>query len=216
MFEVKGYGDGLNIDVVLKAQAYALFYKTIDRRVNEIPFESITITALQYRYPRETFKELEREGCIISERSKGVWEIAGPKVMLPFQVVDVEILGDEWALLKVLVPGASERYIQKVQDEFEQTNDSLHKQHLADVLRTSAESNPETYTRMRREGKMSEAVNMIFAEEIEEAAEKKEEQVITAMLQNNEPAEKIIKYFGWTPEKVMTFAKRIGITSLTL
>ena len=72
------------------------------------------------------------------------------------------------------------------------------KQHLADVLRTSAESNPETYTRLRREGKMSEAVNLIFADKIEEAAEKKEEQVVAAMLQNNEPAEKMdLARFLW-------------------
>ena len=92
--------------------------------------------------------------------------------------MDVDILGDEWAVLKVLVPGASEEHILKVQDEYERTNDPIHKQHLADVLRTSAESNSETYTRIRREGKMSEAVNQIFAEEIKEEAEKQNEQTI--------------------------------------
>ena len=63
---------------------------------------------------------------------------------------------------------------------------------------------------------MSEAVERVFKKEIEEAAKKKEEQVVTAMLQNNEPVDKIVKYFGWTPERVMTFAKKIGVTTLTL
>ena len=57
---------------------------------------------------------------------------------------------------------------------------------------------------------MSEAVERVFKKEIQEAADKREEQVVTAMLQNNEPADKIIQYFGWTPEKVMTFAKRLA------
>ena len=216
VFEIKGYGDGINIDVILKAQAYALFYKTIDRHVNEIPFESITITALQYRYPRETFKELEKEGCAIKERSKGVWVITGPKVMLPFQIVDVDILGDEWAVLKVLVPGASEKHIQKVQNEFEQTSDPIHRQHLADVLRTSVASNPETYTKMREAGKMSEAVEYIFADKIEEIAEKKEEKTIENMLRDNVKAETITKWTGASIEKIAAIAKKIGISTLTL
>ena len=63
---------------------------------------------------------------------------------------------------------------------------------------------------------MSEAVNLIFADKIEEAAEKKEEQVVARMLQKNEPVDKIVEYFGWTPEKLLAFAKKIGITSLAL
>jgi len=171
---------------------------------------------IKYRYPREAFNELEEDGCTVTERTKGVWEIAGPKVIFPFQIVDVGNLGDEWAVLKVLVPGAAEENILKVQDEHDNTKDPIHKQHLADVLRTSAESNPETYTRLRREGKMSEAVNLIFADKIEEAAEKKEEQVVARMLQKNEPVDKIVEYLNWKPEKVIAFAKKIGITSLAL
>ncbi len=63
---------------------------------------------------------------------------------------------------------------------------------------------------------MSEAVERVFRKEIEEIAEKKEEQVVVAMLQNNEPADKMIRYFGRSPERVMTFAKKTGVTTLTL
>ena len=63
---------------------------------------------------------------------------------------------------------------------------------------------------------MSEAVEYVFAEEIEQAAEKKEEQVVARMLQKNEPVDKIVEYLNWKPEKVIAFAKKIGITSLAL
>ena len=38
---------------------------------------------IKYRYPREAFNELEEDGCTVTERTKGVWEIAGPKVNFP-------------------------------------------------------------------------------------------------------------------------------------
>ena len=59
------------------------------------------------------------------------------------------------------------------ENNYEQTSDPIHRQHLADVLRTSVASNPETYTKMREAGKMSEAVEYIFADKIEKIAEKK-------------------------------------------
>jgi len=143
-------------------------------------------------------------------------EITGGPIIFPFQIVDATILCEEWDVLKVLVPGANEEQIEKVQMEYEQAQTGPHKQHLEDVLRTAFESNKGTFRKMKEAGKMSEAVEFVFKEEINKVAEKKEEQVVTAMLQNNEPADKIVKYFGWTPEKVMTFAKKIGVTTLTL
>ena len=130
--------------------------------------------------------------------------------------MDVGNLGDEWAALKVLVPGAAEEHILKVQDEHDNTKDLIHKQHLADVLRTSFQSNKATFRKLKEAGKLSEAVEYVFAEEIEQAAEKKEEQVVARMLQKNEPVDKIVEYLNWKPEKVIAFAKKIGITSLAL
>ena len=63
---------------------------------------------------------------------------------------------------------------------------------------------------------MSEAVERVFRKEIEEATKKREEQVVAAMLQNNEPAEKIVKYFGWTPERVLHLAKELGLTTIAV
>ena len=133
-----------------------------------------------------------------------------------FQIIDAVILGEEWDVLKVLIPGATEEQIEKIQSEYEKAENELLKQHLADVLRTAFESNEGVFLKMKEMGKMSDAVERVFKKEIDEAAKKKEEQVVTNMLQNNEPADKIVKYFGWTPERVMSFAKTIGITTLNL
>lgn len=63
---------------------------------------------------------------------------------------------------------------------------------------------------------LNKGVERVFQREIQEANERHDEQVVAAMLKNNELADKIVKYFGWPPERVMSFAKQIGVTTLTL
>ena len=69
---------------------------------------------------------------------------------------------------------------------------------------------------MKEAGKMSEAVERVFQKEIEEAAEKKEEKIVANLLKMNEPVDKIVQACEWSTEKVMSFAKKIGITTITL
>ncbi|MBR1476331.1 MAG: hypothetical protein IJ608_00010 [Lachnospiraceae bacterium] len=216
VFEFKGYGDGININDIFKVEGYALFYMTIDKKVNEVPLETVTISVLQYRFPREVLKELEAKGCAVKERIKGIFEISGGPVIFPFQIIDAVILGPEWDVLKVLVPGATEKQIIKIQEEYEQADNDLLKQHLADVLRTAFESNEALFSKMKEAGKMSEAVERVFQKEIEEAAEKKEERIVANLLKMNEPVDKIVRACEWPADKVMTFAKKIGVTTLTL
>ncbi|MBQ4512182.1 MAG: hypothetical protein II969_04265 [Anaerolineaceae bacterium] len=216
IFEFKGYGDGLSINDIYKAEGYALFYMVIDRKVNEIPIDTITISILQYRYPMETFKQLKILGCSIIERNKGIYEISGGPIIYPFQVIDAAILGDDWTVLKVLVPGATEEQIAFIQKEYVQAENELYKQHMEDVLRTAFESNKELFRKMKEAGKMSEAVELVFKEEIEEAAEKKEERIVANLLKMNEPVDKIVQASEWSPDKVISFAKKIGITTLIL
>ena len=120
------------------------------------------------------------------------------------------------SVLKVLVPGATEEQIAFIQKEYVQAENELYKQHMEDVLRTAFESNKELFRKMKEAGKMSEAVELVFKEEIEEAAEKKEERIVANLLKMNEPVDKIVQASEWSPDKVISFAKKIGITTLIL
>ena len=216
VFEFKGYGDGISINDVFKIEGYALFYMTIDKKVNEVPLETVTISVLQYRFPREALKELEAKGCVVKERSEGIFEISGGPIIFPFQIIDAVILGREWDVLKVLVPGATEEQVEKIQAEYEQAENELLKQHLADVLRTAYKSNESLFEKMKEDGRMGEKFDQIFEKQIQEAAEKKEERIVANLLKMNEPVDKIVRACEWPAEKVMSFAKKIGVTTLTL
>ena len=216
VFEFKGYGDGININDIYKIEGYALFYMTIDRKVNEIPFGAITITVLQYRFPRDVLKALEANGCTVNQRSEGIYEVSGGPVIFPFQIVDAVVLGEDWDILKVLVPGATEKQIEKIQTEYAHADSNVLKQHLADVLRTAFESNRTVFKKMKEEGKMSEAVEFVFKEEIQEIADKKEEKTIENMLKDNVKVSAIAKWTGASSDKIIAIAKKIGLNSIAL
>lgn len=216
MFEFKGYGDGISINDVYKVEGYALFYMTIDRKVKEIPKETVTITVLQYRFPRDILKELESDGCSIKQRGEGIYEVSGGPIIFPFQIVDAVILGKEWDVLKVLVPGATEEQIIRIQEEYEQADNALLKQHLADVLKTAYESNESLFEKMKEEGRMGEKFDQIFEKQIQEAAEKKEEKTIENMLKDNVKAATITKWTGASLEKIAAVATRLGMSTISL
>ena len=161
-------------------------------------------------------KDLEAKGCEIKERSEGVFEISGGPIIFPFQIIDAVILGDDWDVLKVLVPGATEKQIIKLQEEYEHADNDLLKQHLADVLKTAYESNEGLFEKMKEEGKMGEKFDQIFEKQIQEAADKKEEKTIENMLKDNVKAATITKWTGASIEKIAAVATRIGMSTITL
>ena len=216
VFEFKGYGDGISINDVYKIEGYALFYMTIDKKVNEVPLETVTISVLQYRFPRDVLKELEEKGCTIKVRSEGIYEISGGPIIFPFQIIDASILGEEWDVLRVLVPGATEDQIEKIQLEYDLTEDDLLKQHLADVLKTAYESNEVIFEKMKEEGRMGEKFDRIFEKQIQEAADKKEEKTIENMLKDNVKAETITRWTGAPLDKIAEVARKMGMSTIAL
>ena len=190
----KGCGDGININDVFKEQGYAAMHMSINKHVDEVPWESMTLTIVQFQHPRAALTRLKEMGCMIMERVDCcVWEISGPPIMFPFQLVDASKLGDDWAVIKAMIPGASEKTLQKVLKDYEQEIDSIKKQHLSVFVKFARANNRETVRKMKATGhmddKIGEAVKYIFADELE-AKEKqmaadfkaKEEEMVRAML----------------------------------
>ena len=126
------------------------------------------------------------------------------------------ILGEEWDVLKVLVPGATEEQIERIQEAYEQANSALLKQHLADVLKTAYESNENLFMKMKEEGRMGEKFDQIFEKQIQEAADRKEEKTIENMLKDNVAAANITKWTGASIEKIAAVATRLGMSTLAL
>lgn len=63
---------------------------------------------------------------------------------------------------------------------------------------------------------MSEAVEFVFKEEIEEAFEKKQEKTIENMLKDDVKVSNIAKWTGMPIEKIVEIATKIGLNTLAL
>ena len=118
IIENKGVNDDININDVFKTQAYAWFYMSAGRLVDEIPWEKVTITAIQFHFPMAAFARLKQMNCKIEELvPNAVWEVSGPPIAFPFRVINASNLGDDWAALKAVAPGATKETLLKVQQE---------------------------------------------------------------------------------------------------
>lgn len=177
VIENKGYGDGISINDVFKVQGYGGMYMSLDRNVDEIPWETMTVTVMQYQHPRAAFGRLKEMGCEIKERVSGcVYEVSGPPIMFPFQLVNASGLGDDWAEIKAMIPGAEVETIKKVMQEYHGEDDPRKRQHLRAILRISYANNNEAVERMKETGEMDEnrfieTARLLFPEEYERANE---------------------------------------------
>ena len=77
-------------------------------------------------------------------------------------------------------------------------------------------SNKGLFRKMKEAGEMSEAVEFVFKEEIEEAFEKKQEKTIENMLKDDVKVSNIAKWTGMPIEKIVEIATKIGLNTLAL
>ena len=186
----------------------------------------MTLTIVQFQHPRAALTRLKEMGFMIKERvNHCVWEISGPPIMFPFQLVNASKLGDDWAVIKAMIPGANEKTLQKVLKDYEQEIDPIKKQHLAVVVRLTYANNIETVRKMKETGhmddKISEAVKFIFAAELD-AKEKqmaadfeaKEEESVRAMLHDQVDVFLIEKWTKVPLDKIAEIARKEHISWL--
>lgn len=214
IIEFKGFGDGINLNDFYKIQGYAIMYMTVDRNIKEIPVEDITITVMQYRFPKETFRVLEEKKCKIEERTDGIYEVIGQS-LFPIQVIDLKKLGEEWDVFKILVPGATIEQLERIQKPFDSANNNKIKEHLSDVLQISIKNNVDMFTRMNQEGRMSEAVRIVFSKEIDEQTNLFKEEAAVKMIRDKVPVKNISEWLDLPFDIIVEIAMQHGITTLS-
>lgn len=234
VFEFKGYGDGISINDFYKAQAYALLYMTVERTVNEVPPDTVTVTVMQTRHPRAVCSHLTERGCEIVERADGILEVRGPQTLFPYQIVNVSKLGNEWAAFKLIAPGATIDEAEAVLNEYEHAANEPLRHHLAAVARIGAQSNPSLFGSMLKEKNMDETIRTIFGDEIDKQLalerEEREKEIalereerereialerddsIVRMLGDRIPATAIAGWLNMSRDEVLEVARRRGLS----
>lgn len=88
LFEYKGPTDYLNVNDFYKVYAYACFYKSLAKTVNEIDITDITISFVCKEYPRAFVSHLkEVRGYEVEQIERGIYRIRGDIISMQLIVI---------------------------------------------------------------------------------------------------------------------------------
>ena len=170
LFEVKGAGDSLNIDVYYKVLGYAAIYKSLGEYVDEIHDDDITISFIREAFPQKLFKMLRQRGVEVTEKYPGIYYLSGPNVIFDAQVIVTKQLdGEKFPGLKILSDNASEVDIRKFIEQARKMKNPGDLRNIDAVLQVSVSANKELYDEIKRRDKdMCQAMKELMKEEIAE------------------------------------------------
>ena len=164
--EYKSPEDNLSIDDFYKAQGYALLYKGLGKRVNEIPIDELNVSIFRHSYPREMLAALKAGGLRVENVYPGIYHVSGA-LSVPTQVVVISRLPQgEYSAFKALGKNATTEDL----IELLQLADSMDQQlvdYIRAVLNVSIVLNEQTIAEIKEAGIMPEAVQRVFREELQ-------------------------------------------------
>lgn len=172
IIEFKGPDDYFSIDDYYKVYAYACFYKSDTRTVNEIKTNEITISFICRRYPRSFVKHLQTEGLKIENREAGIYDIKGDRFDMQL-IVTSKLTKEKNFWLKNLTNDIKDpETIREIIAEFRKhEKDKLYRSIMDMIVRANREMFKE------EEDMMCDALRELYQEEINAAAERKVQEV---------------------------------------
>ena len=175
IFEYKGEGDLLNIDVFYKVLGYACLYKSFGKYVNEIPAEDITVTLIRHAYPRELFKALTSMGIEYAEQYPGIYYIkylAKGTIQFPVQIIVTKNLDRrKHAALKIVTNDADEQDIRQFLTDTKGITEQGDLNNIDAIMQVSVSANSEIYEKIRRDSIMCQALRELMKDEFDKEIE---------------------------------------------
>ncbi|MDR2500952.1 MAG: hypothetical protein LBD37_07740 [Treponema sp.] len=112
VLEFKSPGDYISADDFSKTMAYCYLYTALNR----IPITSLTLTLAWSGHPRQVIEHIrEVYGWEVRERERGIYEVSGPGMAFPIQIIETRKLPEEENLwLKSLGRGLSAAVLDRV------------------------------------------------------------------------------------------------------
>ena len=166
--EFKGPDDYLCIDDYYKVYAYACFYKSDTRTVDEIKIEDITISFVCRKYPKSFVRHLQKQGLRIEKKEDGIYYIKGDRFDMQL-IVTSELTKQKNFWLKNLTNDIKDREtIREIIAEYRKhEQDKLYRSLMDIIVRANREMFKE------ENDMMCDALRELYQEEINAAAEKK-------------------------------------------
>ena len=196
LIEYKCDGDALDIDVFYKGLAYACLYKANGDGVNQIKDDQITLTFMRDAYPKSLIRALIERGYDIEEKYKGIYYVIG--ALFPIQIIVTKDISEEkHAALRIVKRKAKEKDIRRFLLEAQNIREPVDRTNADSILQVSMSANENTYTEVREDAEMNDAVRRVMKDIIEE--ERAEENKSTKL----EAVRKIMRKLKLSAEQAM-------------
>ena len=173
ILEYKRPDDDLNIDVFAKLMAYAYLYKSRGRSVDAISFKNMTATVYRHRYPGGLFSKLKKNGMEVENAYPGIYWIKNAAPFPVQVVVGKELDPREYAMLRVLTPGAEREDLDEFHKIAFRQREELYKRYVDSIIQVSVPANRQVYTQLTKEGgHMYEVLHDLLKDEFDIAEER--------------------------------------------
>lgn len=175
ILEYKRPDDDLTIDVFAKLMAYAYLYKSRGSSVDTISFKDMTATVYRHGYPRGLFSKLKDNGMEVEEAYPGIFRIQNAAPFPVQVVVGKELDPVEYAMFRVLTPGAAEKDLDTFHKMAFRQREELYREYIDSIIRVSVPANRQLYEKLTKEGgHMYEVLRDLLKDEFRIAEEKGE------------------------------------------
>ena len=146
--------------------AYVNLYKSQGKYVDEISYNDVSATIYRHSYPRDVFRKLKKYGASIEKRDPGVYYVTGTG-LFPVQIlVGQDLDPKEYAMFKVIRPGASDEDIRNFKDMAVRNADAAFQESVDAIFQVSISANKESYARLIKEDPdMCEAMRDLMKED---------------------------------------------------
>lgn len=196
VIEYKSPEDGLNIDDFYKTIGYAFMYKALQKHVNLVPVEDLTVSIFRDTRSQKMIDMLKSEGYNLEEKYPGIIYVTG-HIPIPVQIVSISELPERChSGLKILKRNAIQEEIEYFLNEWEDDCDVDDKRNIGTVVRSSSLANEKIFEILRSGGMES-----IIDRWINEGAAKSVEE------NNIKHIKSVMSEFNVTVEKAMDALK---------
>ena len=220
LFEYKSPDDKLSIDEFCKAMAYALLYKSYNRKSDELPLTEMTLTIVRHRYPRELISSLKRAGFTVDNVQPGLYRIGGKAWFTTHIAVSSQMNKKDYMGLRLIAKGDLQpAEVTGFAADVKDTENENLKTSLSAIFRICFQANPLLLERIKEDENMRdpfmEWMNEVKEEGREEGRFELNLQHVLSMLRKKLSIDLISEITDFSCEKITDIARENGLTVVT-
>ena len=167
IIEYKSPDDELSIDDFYKVIGYAGIYKSLGKKVNEIPAEDITISIFRHSYPEKLISNLKKTGAEITAENPGVYRVLG-LFYIPIRIIVSSRLSEDHVALKILAKNIEKDSVERFLKNLIKLDNKDDKENIEAVLEVSTSANTDMFNELKEASDMGAALRELMKDEINE------------------------------------------------